>query len=366
MEIRPSFGGRGRGFFGVQLSSYRSLGRSGLIVSPLALGAMTFGTNRWGIDEAGAHAILDRYFDAGGNFVDTADVYAAGRSEEIVGRFIADRGMRDWLVVATKFTWNQDPGNPKAGGNGRKNIIRALDASCRRLQVDYVDLYWLHFWDMVTPVEEVLTTLTDLIRVGRIRYYALSDVPAWYLTRMATLAAESGLPSPIALQTQYSLVERAADYEHFHAARELGIGVVPWSPLAGGFLTGKYHRGDAAPTGDGRLASDNPLGQTPFTDRNWAILDVVRRVAAEVGRTPAEVALAWTVAQSGVDAVLIGASQPDQLAPNVEALDLALTVEQHAALDEASAPPQAFPWNAFTPAIRQHIFGGTDVTAWRQ
>lgn len=347
----------------MQLSSYRSLGRSGLIVSPLALGAMTFGTDRWGIDEAGAHAILDRYLDAGGNFVDTADIYAAGRSEEIVGRFIADRGVRDQLVVATKFTWNQDPGNPNAGGNGRKNIARALDASCRRLQVDYIDLYWLHFWDMVTPVEEVLVTLADLVRAGRIRYYALSDVPAWYMTRMATLAAERGLPGPIALQTQYSLVERAADYEHRPASRELGIGVVPWSPLAGGFLSGKYQRGNAP--GAGRLAGDNPLGQTPFTDRNWAILDVVRRVAAEVGRSPAEVALAWTAAQPGVDAVLIGASRPEQLAPNVAALDLDLTTDQHAALDQVSAPSPAFPWNAFGPAIRQRIFGGIEVTAWR-
>ncbi len=349
----------------MQLSSYRSLGRSGLIVSPLALGAMTFGTDRWGIDEAGAHAILDRYLDAGGNFVDTADIYAAGHSEEIVGRFLADRGERDRLVVATKFTWNQDPGNPNAGGNGRKNIVRALDASCRRLRVDYVDLYWLHFWDMMTPVEEVLTTLSDLVRAGRIRYYALSDVPAWYMTRMATLAAERGLPGPIALQTQYSLVERAADYEHLPAARELGIGVVPWSPLAGGFLAGKYDRGDGAPTGDGRLAGDNPLGQTPFNDRNWAILDVVRRVAAEVERSPAEVALAWTAARRGVDTVLIGVSRPDQLAPNVAALDLDLTADQHAALDAASASPPAFPWNAFGPAIRRRIFGGTDVTAWR-
>ena len=349
----------------MQLTSYRPLGRSGLIVSPLSLGTMTFGTERWGADIDDARAIFDAYLDAGGNFIDTADIYAKGRSEEMLGRFIADTGTRDRIVLATKFTWNQHPGNPNAGGNGRKNIHRALDASCKRLAVDHIDLYWLHFWDMVTPVEEVLGTLADLVRSGRILHYALSDVPAWYMTRMATLAAERGLPGPIALQTQYSLVERSAEYEHLPAAREMGMGVVPWSPLAGGFLAGKYTRGDDAVTGDGRLAGDNPLGQTPFNDRNWAILDALKRVAMEIGRSPAEVALAWTVARPGVDSVLIGASRSDQIRANIAALDIALSAEHLAALDAASAPPAAFPWSAFGASIRKNIFGGADVAAWR-
>lgn len=349
----------------MDLSSFRPLGRSGLVVSPLALGAMTFGTERWGAARHDARAIFDAYLDAGGNFVDTADIYAKGRSEELIGEFIADSGTRDRIVLSTKFTWNRHPGNPNAGGNGRKNIHRALDASCRRLKVDYIDLYWLHFWDMVTPVEEVLVTLADLVRSGRIRYFALSDVPAWYMTRMATLASERGLPGPIALQTQYSLVERSADYEHGPAAREMGIGVIPWSPLAGGFLSGKYARKDGATTGEGRLAGDNPLGQTLFTDRNWAILDALKRVAGEVARSPAEVALAWTVARPTVDAVLIGASRPAQVSTNIAALDIALSAEQVAALDEASAPPAAFPWAAYSVGIRKSIFGGADVPAWR-
>ncbi|WP_419827156.1 aldo/keto reductase [Sphingomonas sp.] len=349
----------------MNLSSYRPLGRSGLVVSPLALGAMTFGTERWGVAGDEARAIFDAYRDAGGNFVDTADIYAKGRSEEMLGRFIADTGARDQVVLATKFTWNQHPGNPNAGGNGRKNIHRALDASCRRLGVDYIDLYWLHFWDMVTPVEEVLLTLADLVRAGRIRYYALSDVPAWYMTRMATLAAERGLPGPIALQAQYSLVERSADYEHGPAARELGIGIVPWSPLAGGFLSGKYERAGDLSAGKGRLTGDNPLGQTPFNDRNWAILDVVKRIAGQVERSPAEVALAWAASRPGVDCVLIGASRLDQVETNIAALELSLSLDQLADLEAASAAPLAFPWSAFGAGVRRSIFGGADVPAWR-
>ena len=349
----------------MDLTSYRPLGRSGLIVSPFALGTMTFGARRWGVEVDAARAIFDAYVGAGGNFVDTADIYAGGRSEEMLGGFIAERGERDRIVLATKFTWNQQPGNPNAGGAGRKNVHRALDASLRRLGTDYVDLYWMHFWDMVTPVEEVLTTLVDLVRAGKVRYYALSDAPAWFMTRMATLAAERGLPGPVALQTQYSLVERSAEWEHVPAARELGIGVQPWSPLAGGFLSGKYDRAQSGATGEGRLAGDNPLGQTPFTNRNWAILDELRRIAEQVGRTPAQVALAWTASRPGVDSTLIGASRPDQVAENVAALDVTLPEPERAALDEASRPASAFPWSSFTAGIRRSIFGGVDVPAWR-
>ena len=351
----------------MDLSSYRTLGRSGLVVSPMALGTMTFGVERWGTDRDGARAIFDAYVEAGGNFVDTADVYAGGRSEELVGSFIAGSATRDRIVLATKFTWNSDPDNPNAGGAGAKNIHRALDASLKRLGTDYVDLYWLHFWDMVTPVEEVLRTLADLVRSGKIRYYALSDVPAWYMTRMATLAAERGLPGPIALQTWYALVERSAEWEHVAAARELGVGIMPWSPLAGGFLTGKYARNDAnaaRASGEGRLAGSNPLGQTPFTERNWSILDAVKRVASEVDRSPAEVALSWTLARPCVGSVLIGASRAEQVRVNIAALGLALSVDHVAALDKVSALPDAFPWSSFGTEVRRSIFGGADIKAW--
>ena len=349
----------------MDLTSYRPLGRSGLIVSPLALGTMTFAAGRWGVEGDAARAIFDAYLGAGGNFVDTSDIYGGGRSEEMLGGFIADAKARDRVVLATKFTWNQEPGNPNAGGSGRKNIHRALDASLRRLNTDYIDLYWSHFWDMVTPVDEVLFTFSDLIRAGKIRYYALSDVPAWYMTRMATLAQERGLPSPIALQTQYSLVERSAEFEHIPAARELGLGVQPWSPLAGGFLSGKYRREDGQPSGEGRLAGDNPLGQSPLTSRNWDILDVLRGIAEEVGRSPADVALAWAVNQPGIGSVLVGASRSEQLIRNVAALDVRLSGEQSEALEEASRPPAGFPWSGFVGTVRRSIFGGSDVVAWQ-
>lgn len=354
----------------MDLTSYRTLGRSGLVVSPMALGTMTFGAGRWGAEPTAAREIFDAYVGAGGNFIDTADIYAGGKSEELLGGFIAESSLRDRIVLATKFTWNAQPGNPNAGGNGRKNIHRALEASLKRLRTDHIDLYWLHFWDMVTPVEEVLITLTDLVRAGKIRYYALSDVPAWYMTRMATLAEVRGLPGPIALQTQYSLIERSAESEHLPAARALGIGVQPWSPLAGGFLSGKYSRnadgGDGTTaTGEGRLAGDNPLGQTPFTERNWAILDAVRQVANEIGGAPAEVALAWVAGRPGVDSVLIGASRAEQLTRNIAALTTRLTDRQCATLDRASHADAGFPWSGFGEGIRRVIFGGVDVEAWR-
>ena len=346
------------------LSSYRTLGRSGLVVSPMALGTMTFGTPRWGADAGVARSIFDLYVEEGGNFVDTADIYGGGRSEEMVGGFVSDRSLRDRIVLGTKFTWNQDPGNPNAGGNGRKNIHRALDASLRRLRTDYLDLYWLHFWDGITPVDEVLQTMGDLVRAGKLRYFALSDVPAWYATKMATLAPERGVAGPIAVQLEYSLVERTAEDEHIPSGRENGLGFMPWSPLAGGFLTGKYERDGASPASEGRLAGANPFGQSKFTERNWAVLDELRRVAGEIGRPPAEVALAWASRRPGVSAVIVGASKPDQLRANLAALGTPLPAEQMAALDEASKPEPRFPYSGFGDDIRRSIFGGADVKGW--
>ena len=229
-----------------KLNQYVTLGRSGLIVSPFCLGTMTFGNDRWGSSDDEARRIFDRYVEAGGNFLDCADGYAEGKSEEVLGRFIAESKSRDRMVVATKFTFAAQEGNPNSGGNGRKNAYRALEGSLRRLGTDYVDLYWMHVWDMITPVEEVVETLSTLVRAGKIRYYAFSDVPAWYIARAVTLAEERGLEPPIALQLEYSLVERSIEREHVPAARELGLGICPWSPLASGFLAGKYTRQGAS------------------------------------------------------------------------------------------------------------------------
>ena len=227
--------------YNMTLSNYRTLGRSGLIVSPLALGTMTFGTARWGLDEAGSAAVFNAYVEAGGNFVDTADVYAGGRSEEMLGKFIAERGLGDEMVVATKAGFAAGHGL-HTGGNGAKHLYAALEGSLRRLRTEYVDLFWLHVWDSVTPAEELLATMGALVRAGKIRYWGMSNAPAWYVAKLATLAAVRGVAGPIALQYFYSLVNRDIEDEHVPLASEFGMGVVPWSPLAYGLLTGKYDR----------------------------------------------------------------------------------------------------------------------------
>ena len=307
------------------LTTYRTLGRSGLVVSPLALGTMTFGPGGWNADDATARGIFDAYRAAGGNFVDTADIYSGGESEAVVSRFLKDTKARDEVVLATKFGFNGSAspltatqtggGNPNAGGAGAKNIHRALDASLRRLQTDHIDLDWMHIWDGVTPVEEIVQTLGDLVRAGKIRYYAFSDMPAWLAIKAATIATERRIPGPIAMQLEYSLVARDVEAEHFPAAHEAGMAVMPWSPLAGGFLTGKYKRGDTG--NSGRLSGPNPFGSSKFTDRNWEILAALTTVASELDRPPAQVALAWVMARPGVTSTLIGASSLAQLASNL-------------------------------------------------
>jgi len=351
----------------MSLTDFRTLGRSGLVVSPFALGTMTFGAARWGTADEASRAVFDAYVDAGGNFVDTADVYAGGRSEEVLGACVAERGLRDRLVLATKCGFSAEAGNPNAGGNGRKNIRRAVEGSLRRLRTDWIDLYWLHVWDTVTPTEEALQSLGDLVRAGKVRYFGLSDAPAWYAARMATLAAAHGVPGPIALQLEHSLVERSIEREHVPAARECGLGLTPWSPLAGGFLAGKYRReGGGGASGEGRLGGDNPFGNSKFTERNWRVLEALRGVAAEIGRPPAQVALAWVSSRPGVAAPILGASRPEQLRDNLASLGLVLAPGQLRALDEAGAPEPAHPYGIFAPGVvRNAVFGGAAVRGWR-
>ena len=356
------------------LSDYRTLGRSGLVVSPLALGTMTFGAGPWGADAATSRAIFDAYRAAGGNLVDTADIYGGGESETLVGRFLAETRARDAIVLSTKFGFNGSAsplapgsagrGNPNAGGAGAKNIHRALDASLKRLGTDYIDLYWMHIWDSVTPVEEIVQTLGDLVRAGKIRYYGLSDMPAWLAMQAATIAAERRVPGPIAMQLEYSLVARDIESEHMPAARAGGMGIMPWSPLAGGFLTGKYRRGATGDTG--RLSGANPFGDSKFTDRNWAILDMVRTIAAELDRPPAQVALAWTLARPGVATTLVGARTLAQLEDNIAAAAIRMTADQLQRLDQASAPAPGFTAALAQPSIRRMIFGGQQVAGWQE
>ena len=355
----------------MSLTRFRTLGHSGLVVSPVALGTMTFGPGEWGADEATSRAIFNAYRQAGGNFIDTADIYSGGASETLVGQFIKETGSRDEVVLATKFAFNASASplsptqagarNPNAGGAGAKNIHRALEGSLRRLGTDYVDLYWMHIWDGVTPVEEIVQTLGDLVRAGRIRYYALSDMPAWLAVKAATIATERRIPGPIAIQVEYSLVARDVEGEHIPGACACGMGVMPWSPLAGGFLSGKYRREDTS--GSGRLSGANPFGNSKFTDRNWDVLEVLKSVAAELDRPPAQVALAWVMARPGVAATLIGASKLPQLASNIAASEITLSADQTRRLDAASAPDVGFIAGLAPLFIRRTVFAGNDVSA---
>ncbi len=368
----------------MSLENYRTLGKSGLVVSPLALGTMTFGTARWGMDEAGSSSVFNAYVEAGGNFVDTADVYAGGRSEQMLGSFIDERKLRDRIVVATKAGFAAGKG-VHTGGNGAKHLYAALEGSLRRLQTDYIDLFWIHVWDSVTPAEELLETMTTLVRTGKVRYWGMSNAPAWYVSRLAALAAVRGVPGPIALQYFYSLVNRDVEEEHLPLAHESGMALVPWSPLAYGLLTGKYDRatveaaapragglprdaatGDAKrPDGDKRLDGANPFGDSLFTPRNWKIVDELKRVAADVGESPARVALAWVCGRPGVTSTLLGVSRTGQVMDNAAALGMVLSPEHRAALDAVSAPSEPRLSSLFTPAMRQHVvFGGSSVDAW--
>jgi aryl-alcohol dehydrogenase-like predicted oxidoreductase len=350
------------------MNEYITLGRSGLRVSPLCLGTMTFGTE-WGFgaNEETSRAVFNHYLEAGGNFIDTADGYTNGRSEQLVGKFVAERSLRDRLAIATKFTFSADRANPNAGGNGRKNARRALEGSLRRLQTDYVDLYWVHAWDKLTPAEEVLATMNNLVREGKILHYGLSNFPAWYVARMATLAEKEGKEPPIALQLEYSLVERNIEREHIPAAQQLGMGICPWSPLASGFLTGKYRRTPQGAQGDGRLEKTRDLGNPAFdkaTERNWPILVALLEVAKEVGLSPAQVALNWVAAQPGVSSTIIGATKLDQLQDNLAALDFTLPDELHTRLDQVGAPEALHPYLFFGQPFTGMINGDPAVLGW--
>jgi aryl-alcohol dehydrogenase-like predicted oxidoreductase len=370
----------------MSLHDYRTLGRSGLAVSPLGLGTMTFGRARWGSDDGVSRAVFDAYVGAGGNFIDTADVYAGGRSEDMLGAFIAEGKLRDQLVLATKAGFAAGQG-PHTGGNGAKHLRAALEGSLKRLRTDYIDLYWVHVWDGVTPAEELLETMSALVRAGKIRYWGMSNAPAWYIARLATLAQVRGLAGPIALQFFYSLVNRDIEDEYVPLAAEFGMGIVPWSPLAFGFLTGKYDRAavdaaspragglprDAAAAGaqrsvdDKRLDGANPFGDSLFTERNWQLLDTLKAVAAEAGQSPASIAYAWVSGRPGVVSTLLGVSRVEQLAQNVATRDIVPTAAQRAALDAASAPATRTLYSLFTPSLRQHaVFGGSTVRGWRE
>ncbi len=351
----------------MSLDTYYTLGHSGLRVSRIALGAMTFGNDwGWGSDEATARELFDTYIDCGGNFIDTADLYTNGTSESWVGRFIADRSLRDRVIITTKFSYSSEPGNPNASGNGRKNMLRAVESSLRRLGTDYIDLYLLHTWDRVTPAEEVMQTFDDLVRSGKVRHIGLSDTPAWYASRAQTLAEWHDYAPLINLQLEYSLVERNIEREFIPLGLELGMGITAWSALANGLLSGKYRQQDDTVTGSGRLETQkhnhNPSFQK-FTDRNWQIVAELDRVAKELDRSMAQVAIAWTASQPGIASTIIGATKRTQLEDNLKALDFEIPIELSRRLDAVSHPESQFPYSYFESEVQGGLHGGKPVSS---
>jgi aryl-alcohol dehydrogenase-like predicted oxidoreductase len=318
---------------------YRTLGRSGCAVSVFALGTMTFGVET---AEPEAHRQLDRFLDAGGTLVDTADVYGAGRSEEIIGRWFASRPaeVTGRVVLATKGRFPLDDA-PNGSGLSARYLTRALDASLRRLGRDAVDLYQVHAYDPWTPLEETLRTLDGFTRAGKARYYGLSNFTGWQLTKAVHLARAMNIAGPVTVQPQYSLLVRETEWEIVPAALDAGVGLLPWSPLGGGWLSGKYQR-DARPAGETRLGEDPGRGMEAYdrrgTERTWRVVDAVHQIAAERGVTMAEIALAWVTARPAVSATILGARTTAQLEANLRAADLRLTAGEAAELDAASDP----------------------------
>jgi aryl-alcohol dehydrogenase-like predicted oxidoreductase len=340
------------------LDHYVTLGRSGLRVSPLCLGAMTFGEDLgWGSSVEESQAIMDRYLAAGGNFIDTANFYTKSHSEKIIGDHLGRHpSKRDRVVIATKFSGNLYPGDPNGGGSGRKSIVSACENSLRRLQTDYIDLYWLHNWDAHTPIDETMATLEDLVRSGKVRYIGVSDTPAWKVAQANVLASLRGSPAFIGLQIEYSLLERSVEQELVPMALELGLGITPWSPLKSGVLSGKYTRKNA-----NDAQADRSVFMASFLNEStYLLVDELEVLARAHDSTVARVALAWLRLRPGVTSTIIGARRLSQLEDNLKSLDVTLTPPQIAHLDALTAPKLGFPQSmaAFFPAIHN---GGTMV-----
>jgi aryl-alcohol dehydrogenase-like predicted oxidoreductase len=325
---------------------YRYVGRTGLRVSELCLGAMTFGRETSVED---SHRALDRFADAGGNFIDTADVYSRGRSEEIVGAWLKSRP-RDAYVVATKVRFAMGDG-PNDLGLSRKHIMASVEASLRRLQTDYIDLYQVHAWDPATPLDETLSTLDDLVRRGYVRYLGASNFRAWQLAQALYTSRAHGWDGFVCLQPQYNLLSRATEFELLPLAAAEGLGVIPWSPLRGGWLSGKYRRGMSAPPPDTRVAVAEQQGWSESWSRynneyTWRVIDELVAVASEIGKTPAQVAINWLLSRPVVTAPIIGARSLAQLEENLGAAGWDLPAEAVARLDQASALAVTYPYDA--------------------
>ncbi|MCD8742607.1 aldo/keto reductase [Mucilaginibacter roseus] len=330
--------------------NYKLLGRSGLKVSELCLGTMGFGTEAgWGADQQTSFAIMDTFANAGGNFIDTANVYKLGTSEKIIGEYISNHD-RDYFVLATKYTLLDNRTNPNASGNNRKNMMRSVEESLKRLKTDFIDVLYLHIWDNITPIDEVLRGLDDLISQGKVNYAAISDTPAWVVAKGNTLAELMGWNQFIALQIEYSLLQRTPERELTPMAAHFGMTVTPWAPLAGGALTGKYLRGE-----QGRIKPESKR----LDENSVRITKKVIEIADELGVSPGNVALQWTRQQGFSSIPIVGATKVEQLQENLKVTDLVLSDAHLKALDEVSAVPLGFPGDFFKEdAVKVNSFGG--------
>ena len=324
----------------LSLDSFRLLGRSGLRVSPLALGTMTFGET-WGAEEAESRRMFDAYVDRGGNFIDTAGYYAQGRSEQLTGKFA--QGKRPRLVISTKYSLAVTPGDPNAAGNGRKSMLRSVEESLKRLVTDYIDLLFLHVWDDTTPADEILRGFDDLVRQGKVLYIGISDTAAWQVARLQTMAELRGWTQLAALQVEYNLLQRTVERDLIPMARAVGIGVMPWSPLASGLLSGKYANGAGANSDPAGGRGVTLVAHGRVNEGAVAIADAVKRSADRLGATSAQVALAWLLANPAVAAPILGARTLRQLEDNLGSLKVELAAEHLAELDSASGIELGFP-----------------------
>jgi aryl-alcohol dehydrogenase-like predicted oxidoreductase len=342
----------------MSLDYYVTLGRSGLRVSPLCLGAMTFGEDLgWGSSVEESQRIIDRYVELGGNFIDTANFYTKSHSEKIIGDHVGrDASRRDRLVIATKFSGNLYPGDPNAGGSSRKAIIDACHHSLRRLQTDYIDLYWLHNWDVNTPIDETMAALDTLVTAGKVRYIGVSDTPAWKVVEANVSAYFRGWSPFIGLQIEYSLLERTVEQELVPMARELGLGITPWSPLKSGALSGKYTRANVATAQKDR----GVFVERALTEKTFAVIDALEAIARAHESTVARVALAWVRMQPGVTSTIIGARRLAQLEDNVQSLDVQLSADELGRLDALTKPTFGFP-QSMQPGFPSIHNGGTTV-----
>jgi aryl-alcohol dehydrogenase-like predicted oxidoreductase len=339
---------------------YKLLGKSGLRVSELCLGTMTFGEDwGWGSSKEESRKIFDAFLDAGGNFIDTANLYTNGTSESFLGEFM--QGQRERIVLATKYTNSAPVNDPNAGGNQRKNMMQSVEGSLKRLKTEYIDLYWLHIWDAITPVEEVMRAFDDLVRQGKVLYIGVSDAPSWWVAQANSLAQLRGWTPFVGLQIEYSLIERTPERELLPMAQAFGLTVTAWSPLAGGVLTGK-HLGQSgqlkAPAGT-RFEVSGMEQFASYSDRSKTIAQEVVAIAKQVGRSPAQVALAWLRQQPQPIIPIIGARKLSQFQDNLACLDLRLDTAQMDRLDKVSKIELGFPYNIYArEMVRTFVYAG--------